>query len=665
MNRNQTFSLKYLLTIPLLTFILSGCGGGSGGGGESANTPDTFPDVLVFERQAYETSADSGRLVGKLRPGPDRQLDCDNGANSTRASTVATLTWVNEANGRSGRTEIFAVCRVGLELFGPVTMTFWVIESIPLELGDNAITLNTFVAGGQIGRDTITIVRNGPATVSDQVTTSQGTLQGVIEGDLSVFRGVAYAAAPVGDLRFRAPQSPPAFSGVADASTFAPVCIQPSNSGPVGEEDCLYLNIWAHNDASVRPVIVFLHGGNGGGVGGNLPTTEGSSFADHGDAVVVTLNRRLAVMGHLALDELIQENPRTTAGNYGVLDVIAALQWLQDNIAAFNGDPNRLLLAGESAGARVICHIVAAPEAAGLFQSAAIQSGPCGQRMVLTSQVNETSRFAPSVDLHRPLLVETGCDNAADVVACLRGISAAEIVAAADRVPPAGTSTDPFGPTIDGVVVQSDPYEALANEVVGNIPIIVGSNQDEANNVFGGANIPDDPAYRAFLTATFPDPVDDQLYALYPTADYASAKNAFLTLLSDLVFNCVAEELARSAQGSAPSFLYLLSRGFDNGPSAGLGAAHAIDVPYLFETFDVFGYTPDAQALAISAAMQGAWIGLAAAPNVAPPFLPQGASNWPVFDSDNIQIVEFGDTIASVAGHRAGRCSLLGSVVTF
>ncbi len=487
----------------------------------------------------------------------------------------------------------------------------------------------------------------------------------MIEGDLSIFRGVAYAAAPVGDLRFKAPQSPPAFSGVADASTFAPVCIQPSSFGPVGEEDCLYLNIWAHNDAVVRPVIVFLHGGNSGGVGGDLPTTEGSSFADHADAVVVTLNRRLAVMGHLALDELIQENPRTTAGNYGVLDVIAALHWLQNNIAAFNGDPNQLLLAGESAGARAICHIVAAPEAAGLFQSVAIQSGPCGQRMVLTSQVNETSRFAPSVDLHRPLLFETGCDNAADVVACLRGLSAAEMIAAADRVPPAGTSTDPFGPTIDGVVVQANPYDALANELVGNIPIIVGSNQDEANNLFGGANIPDDAAYRSFLAATFPDPVDDQLYALYPTADYSSAKNAFLTLLSDLVFNCVAEELARSAQGGAPSFLYLLSRGFDNGPSAGLGAAHAIDVPYLFETFDVFGYTPDAQALAISAAIQGAWIGLAAAPNVAPPFLPQGAGNWPAFDGANIQIVDFGDTIASVAGHRSGRCPLLGNVVDF
>ncbi|MCZ6680778.1 MAG: carboxylesterase family protein, partial [Candidatus Poribacteria bacterium] len=276
MNRNQTFSLKSLLAIPLLTFILSGCGGGggSGGGGAgSANTPVTFPEVLEFnvpisvKNLTYETSADSGRLGGTLRSSPTSpKLDCDDDANFN-PSTIAQLRWVNEANDQSGETSIWGSCRFD-GLFGRVTKTVWLILSIPLELGDNEITLTTFVDGNQIGEDTFTIIRDGRATVSDQVTINQGTLQGVIEGNLSVFRGVAYAAAPVGDLRFKAPQSPPALSGVVDASTFAPVCIQPSNSGPVGEEDCLYLNIWAHNDASVRPVIVFLHGGNGGGVGG-------------------------------------------------------------------------------------------------------------------------------------------------------------------------------------------------------------------------------------------------------------------------------------------------------------------------------------------------------------------------------------------------------------
>jgi carboxylesterase type B len=204
----------------------------------------------------------------------------------------------------------------------------------------------------------------------------------------------------------------------------------------------------------------------------------------------------------------------------------------------------------------------------------------------------------------------------------------------------------------------------LTNEIVGNIPIILGSNQDEAANIFGSVAIPDDAACQAFLAATFTDPLDDQLYALYPTADFSSARTAFLALFGDLVFNCVAEELARSAEGGAASFLYLLSRGFDNGSLAGAGAVHAIDVPYLFETFSVFGYTPDAQALAISAAMQTAWTGLASSPNVPPPFLPQDASSWPPFDSGDIEIVEFGDTIASVSGHRAGRCSQLRELVT-
>jgi para-nitrobenzyl esterase len=220
-----------------------------------------------------------------------------------------------------------------------------------------------------------------------------------------------------------------------------------------------------------------------------------------------------------------------------------------------------------------------------------------------------------------------------------------------------------FGPTTDGVVVQSNPHDALKNEVVGSIPVTVGSTQDEVGNILGNTSVPDDSAYRAILNELYGNPLDDQLYALYPTASFSSAKMAFLTFFGDILFNCEAEELARSAADGAPSYLYLLTRGFDQGALAGSGAVHGIDVPYLFETFAVFGYTPDTRALEISAAMQGAWTALAARPNTPPPFLTQSASSWPMFN-DSIELVEFGDPIASVTGHRQGRCTGLRNLVT-
>ena len=661
--------LKFLSILICTLMIISSCGGGGGsdGGGGEVNLPQVLdfesPDNFI-NTSFYETSSSAVTLSGGIKSGYSDPLDCDDPGNFTPRE-VMSIRWANQANDQAGETQVFKRCYETGLILGEGVQTFWQIRSISLEPGDNLIVLRTFEDGRQVGRDSITIIRNDLSSrVSDQVTTAQGTLQGVIENGLSVFRGVRYAAAPVGDLRFKAPEDPPTFQGIADSTEFGSVCVQPSGTGFVGKEDCLFLNIWAHNDEEIRPVIVFLHGGGANGVGGNMQTTEGSSLARNGDAIVVTLNRRIGVMGSLALDELVQENPRATAGNYEVLDVISALSWIQENIAAFNGNPYQVILAGESAGGRLICHILAAPEASGLFQSAAIQSGGCGGRLVLNDQLNFLSTFPPLLTLHRPIIDETNCDTAADLLECLRSIPAAELVEAAQRVPRAEFSTDPFGPVIDGVVVQTSPHTALQNELVGSVSLIVGSNKDEMANISGQVQVADDSEYRNLLALLLPDPLDDQIYVLYHTSNFDSAKTAYLTFLGDLVFNCEAEELARSASGgSAGSYLYLLTRGFDNGALAGQGAVHAIDVPYLFETFSVFGYTPDAQALTISETMQIAWSGLAAQQSVSPPLSTLG-TGWPAYDADNIQVVELGDTISIASEHRAGRCNQLRQILS-
>ena len=154
-----------------------------------------------------------------------------------------------------------------------------------------------------------------PPLAADEVRTAEGVYKGSIEGSLRVFRGLRYAAPPVGDLRFKAPAAPIAFVGTTDATAFKANCFQPATGGSAGEEDCLFLNLWSHDDDTVRPVLVFLHGGGSNNIGGDSRITDGAMLAENGDIIVATMNRRLYIFGSFALDELIQESPRNTAGN--------------------------------------------------------------------------------------------------------------------------------------------------------------------------------------------------------------------------------------------------------------------------------------------------------------------------------------------------------------
>jgi para-nitrobenzyl esterase len=493
-----------------------------------------------------------------------------------------------------------------------------------------------------------------PPVAADQAQTTEGVVQGSIEanGSLKVFRGVRYAAPPTGDLRFKPPQPPEAFSGVRDATQFGSVCAQPSQAGATGSEDCLFLNVWAHT-GTVRPVIVFLHGGGANGAGGNSSTIDGENLALGGEVVVVTMNRRLGALGYLAIDELVAESPQQTAGNYGIQDVIAALEWLQDNIAAFNGDPNRIMLAGQSAGGGVACGVLSSPSTMGLINSAALMSPGCPSFGVLNAQVGVPTNSQFVVDEHREVVTYFGCDASGDVLGCLRGLSAEDIVLAEEQLD-AG-----FGNIIDGVVITANADDALANSTAGDIPLIVGSTANEMSNILGQNFVADDAEYQLVLELVFDQPLADDLYALYPTASYASANDAALTLFGDLLFNCTAERLADSAQAGAPSYLYHFARGFDNGNSAGIGAFHTIDVTHLFGTFDVWGYTPDSQANDLSIAMQNAWAGLVYSPTSVPPYQASGSSAWPAYLTASKQYVEFGETPTTRATYREGRCPSL------
>ena len=498
---------------------------------------------------------------------------------------------------------------------------------------------------------------------ADEVRTAQGVYKGSIEGNLRVFRGLRFAAPPVGSLRFGAPAPPVSFAGTTDATVFKANCFQPAAGGSAGEEDCLFLNIWSHDDNTVRPVLVFLHGGGSNNIGGNLATSDGAALAENGDIIVATMNRRLNIFGALALDELIQESPRNTAGNYAVQDVQAAMRWLRDNLDQFNGDPNRIMLIGESAGGALLCYVLSSPETAGLISAAIIQSGGCGAPKRLNDSIPIVTPFDNALNLNRPVLAAAGCDIAADPLQCLRNLPAADVLAAAQLVDLADGVGGTFGMIVDGIVVASDPHTSLINETAGPIPVIIGSNDNEGGAGFSGPPLVDDAEYRTRLSNIFGAPRDDEIYAVYPTADFASVADAWRIFWSDWRFNCVAEELARSASGNTPAYLYNFSRGFSTGTRAGLGAVHAIDVPFLFETYDVFGHTPDADDAAVTDAMQNAWTNLARDPTAAPPYLPSGASSWPAFDIGNVQIVNFNVPMTIDTVHREGRCALLRDII--
>ena len=499
-----------------------------------------------------------------------------------------------------------------------------------------------------------------PSLGSGQVATAEGTYQGEMVGNLLVFKGIPYAAAPTGALRFKAPEPPVSFTGVRDALDFGSVCAQPQGASITGSEDCLFLNIWGHDDDTVRPVLVYMHPGAANGIGGDLGSINGEELATDADVVVVNLNRRIGVLGYLAIDELITENPSMTAGNYGLLDVIEALKWIQNNIDEFNGDPARVMLLGTSSGGILSCVMLGAPAAAGLVQAVALQSAPCGgpQLQVLNASSPHASVNPPVVESHNSILSETGCDVAADRLACLRGLSAEEIILAS-AVAELAVPRALYSAIVDGVVVQHPPRAALLNQTIGDIAFIVGMANNEIGGIFNNLNIPDDATYQTVLSNIFQSPIDSVLYNLYPSANYPTPKDAFLAAFSDLAFSCNAESLALNAMEGTPSYLYEITRGFDSGSQAGNGAYHAIDIPYLFGTFDVFGYTPDAQALEIRDAMRTAWRSLASDQTVAPAISTDGTTLWPAFDPATASYVEFGDTVAGSTNHRGGRCAPL------
>jgi para-nitrobenzyl esterase len=497
-----------------------------------------------------------------------------------------------------------------------------------------------------------------PATAGAQVVqTAGGQLQGVHDGSADEWRGVPYARAPVGPLRWRPPQPAQSWSGTRSATQFASECAQPSFgdqgqvSGAEGSEDCLYLNVFAPRTASPSsrlPVMVHLHGGaNSAGA----PYQDADAFVRRG-VIVVTVAYRLGMFGFVGHPALSAENGGAS-GEYGVLDQIAALRWVRDNIAAFGGDPGRVTLFGLSAGSFDTAALMASPLTRGLIQRAAVQGESWWG---LTGIGND---MAEAESLGSAISANTGCDGAADVAACLRGLSPDALMRAVDS----SAGFLDLQPWTGGVVLPKSPL-ALMAEQPPRIPLLIGTDREEDVTLMGLAEV-DEISTIEFVRRSnevVGTNLGSKARSLYPTGSYDNSRKwALVALKTDAGRACPTRRLARAAVPSAPVFRYLNTHRYANDPFLGsLRAAHALEDPFLWGNFNLFpgfvdGYEPSAGELALSARMTDYWVNFARSGD------PNGGSlpAWPRYDTDRERTLVLDETSGLVERYHAKECAFM------
>jgi para-nitrobenzyl esterase len=507
----------------------------------------------------------------------------------------------------------------------------------------------------------------------DEVSLDSGPVSGVKSGDIWVFRGIPYAAPPVGDLRWKAPQPVQRWIDVRACTEFGPACPQPTQTGgelsylTVGKtsEDCLYLNVWspAQEPEERLPVMVWIHGGSFETGAGSMSVYDGTNLAGHG-VVVVTINYRLGPLGFLALPQMESESPEYAVGNYGLLDQMAALKWVKTNIAGFGGDPSNVTVFGESAGAISILALLVSPLADGLFQKAIAQSGILLDRGfgVSTAATLKDAEAAGTAFAQK-----CGVDTSGAVLAQMRVKTPEELLAAAGENQNVMNTGLVWKPIADGSVLRDLPTALWAEGKRHGVPLLIGTNKDEGNLFLQGLTI-STAEYEAQVKQVFGSYVDEAL-ALYPVTKPADITPMFSRMLTEVGFASTARFAARSRSsavttsggtstaGLASVHLYEFTRvPFDNP----LGAFHGVEIPYVFgnaEQFSLLGTIEQAD-LDLSATIMGYWTRFAATgdPNGG------GAPNWPAYEAASDQHLELDDTIKVGTGLYTAACDLADKV---
>ncbi|MDB6156958.1 MAG: fumD [Gammaproteobacteria bacterium] len=474
------------------------------------------------------------------------------------------------------------------------------------------------------------------ATAGPNADTTAGAAAGAQAGhQILTFKGIPYAAPPIGALRWRPPQPPLSWSGVRDTTHFGADCMQTPyviSTGQKTSEDCLTVSVWtaAHYRNARRPVMVFIYGGAFIGGSAAYPLYDGAKLAAEG-VVVVGFNYRVGIFGFLAHPQLSAESPHKTSGNYGLLDQIAALKWVKANIAAFGGDPERVTVFGESAGAASIALLMTSPLAKGLFEQAILQSAVILPWPGLAAAEQSGAAVGAKID-------------------ALRQLSAEQLLAHnGDFFPRATHSVMAMvfpSPIVDGYVLPVQPRKAFESGTVNAVPTIVGVNADEGRMFTDERNPVPVAGYQKWAREKF-GPRAPDILRLNPATTDAAAGSATSAIIGDVTFVESARLIARGISQHQPrTFAYLFTRQAGGGS---LPATHSEELPFVFGSLEQPSFVkhppPMPADLQLSSAMLRIWTRFAANGDPNGP----GLTQWPPYERATDPYLEIGTQIR--AGH--------------
>jgi para-nitrobenzyl esterase len=496
------------------------------------------------------------------------------------------------------------------------------------------------------------------------VQTTEGPVRGEANGQVAIFRGIPFAAPPVGSLRWHTPQPPAARGSTLDTSSFAPPCPQWADTTLVGSEDCLYLNVWAPLQLVGQrwPVMLFIHGGgNTSGSAGqmtqNVLVYDGLSLEGLG-VVVVTIDYRLGPLGFLAHPAFTAEDEHHSSGNYAVLDQLAAISWVKANIANFGGDPGNITVFGQSAGGRDTFNLLVTPLADGLFSHVIVESGG---GYVTEKPLHDVpgSSTESAERLGSDLAVAVGCESAADPADCLRSKSVLQVFSAV--LPDGAPLSDVrWGPTIDGYVFPTCISDLVGQGMAMRVPVILGTNADDGT-VATNANPVDTPTEAAAAIRGLISGISDaqiaQIFAAYPASAYGSVQGAFQAFATDYGFLCPTRSFRAQLAPRQPTWGYEFTHVLASFPSG--GAFHGAELRFVFGNLDaVQGGVTQAER-DLSQQMQAYWVNFARAGDPNGPALPA----WPAQTAQSDTVLVFDTPITLGAPSHSANCALLATVV--
>jgi para-nitrobenzyl esterase len=493
-----------------------------------------------------------------------------------------------------------------------------------------ALTALLFVAGAAYAADVDTVKVDG------------GLIHGVDEEGVNTFKGIPYAAPPVDDLRWRPPQPVVDWDGVRACTEFSADCPYPPY--PEGSlyyreprpqsEDCLYLNVWTTaKPGDDVPVMVWIHGGGFSRGAGSTAAYDGAALAKKG-VVLITINYRLNVFGFLAHPELTAESEHDASGNYGLLDMVAALEWVQRNVEQFGGDPDRVTIFGESAGSWAVNALVASPLAKGLFHRAIGQSG--GSFGPMTHLAEATEERPSAEDSGVAFGKAAGAESLAD----MRAIPAEELLDV--FMNDSEGQRFPSRPCVDGYFLPDTVSNIFAAGKQNDVPVLIGSNRDEAAAFMAPTMLPKSvEAYEERMEEEYGE--DFEAFArLYPVEDDAHIRDAVIHSRSDATFGLSMRTWARMAEsGDSPAYLYFFTREPIIPNRDFYGAFHAAEIYYAFDNLDKSDRENDKTDEALADAMSGYWVNFAANgdPNG------EGLPEWPAYNAETEPYMELGDQV--------------------